>query len=875
MRVYGLRTLGSLSLARDAETGTVEQGPEVAHQRKPLALLAILAAAAPHGVSRDRLLLLLWPESHTERARGALKTMVHALRKQLGTDVVVGVAELRLGAGVVSSDIERFRAALASGDDAAAVAAYGGPFLDSVHLDAAPEFDQWASAQRARVQGEFCDALERLAARASTEGRLTDAVRWWRARHAADPLHAPTSLHLMRALVAAGDRDGALLHARAHESLVRQELDVTADPEVVRFAEALRDGSAEAAPPAGRVPGQPPAAPASDDTAPRGAGAAEPSRRSRSHRRSYAIGALVVAALSMGVAVLRPRPDGAASAPIPNVLQANRVAVAVFVNRTGERALDALGAMSADWVTRGLAQTPSAEVFDIGGLFVSGRTPDGAAMEPRALARANGAGLVVAGNYYKVGTRIAFSVQLIDVASGRVVRALRPVEGDADRPLAAVEELRLQVASAIAMLLDPRFGQLTAAPQVPPRYEAYTEFAAAQEVYWRGDWEAALPHFRRAVALDTNFVAALAFVSTVAAGTGRCALVDSVLEAYRARRPSPNDVDWITVQVSRERCDKNWEGHNRLLRERLALLRGSRFVATVLSTGYRQLNRPGEALALLADIVPARDLGWLPQAGRAYFWRELAANHHLLHDYAAEGAVADQMVAAGVDPLATTYIRARALAALGRGDSATALMESIASLSPNPSLVMGLTGLLPPLEIGTPGWVMYQVALELAAHGDSAHAQRVMGGSAHWFAATRETESATVGSTILYTRVLEWLGRGEEAKSIAAALVARDSTSIHARGSLGLVAASMGDADAAGRADRWLEAQPPRFPAGLPTLYRAQIAAALGDSSRAHAMLRALPHGAHPLDVLNFHVDPSLARLRTSETMRRWMVPRG
>jgi DNA-binding SARP family transcriptional activator/TolB-like protein len=867
--------------------GGEEQGPEVASQRKPLALLAILAAAAPHGASRDRLLLLLWPDSHTERARGALKTMVHALRKQLGPEVVEGVAELQLGSSVVASDIGRFRAALASGDDAAAVAAYGGPFLDGVYLDAAPEFERWASDERARLHGELRDALERLAARASSEGQLTDAVRWWRARHAADPLHAPTSLRFMRALAAAGDRAGALLHARAHESLVRSELDVAADPEVLGFAETLRAGGDLELAATGRdVPNTPPGppsivpciapgSPAVADTREGRAAMVEPASRPALYRRWPVIGALALAAFALGFTTLNLRRDRSSDTATASALQANRVAVAVFVNRTGVRALDVLGTMSSDWVTRGLAQTPGAEVFDIGGLFLSGRAPDGAAVDPRELARANGAGLVVAGNYYKVGSRIAFSVQLLDVASGRVVRALGPVEGDADQPLAAVEEMRQQVASAVAISLDPRLGELTRVQLVPPRYDAYTEFAAGQEIYWRGDWEAALPHFRRAVALDSNFMAALAFVSVAAVGTGRCALVDSVLQRYGARRPPPNDLDWLTVQVSRARCESNHEEHNRLVRERLALMRGSRFVTMVLSTGYRQLNRPSEALALLADVIHSRDLGWLPQAGRAFYWRELAANNHLLHDYASERGVADQMAAAGVHRLTTTYVRARALAGLGHGDSAVALMDGIAGLSPDPALVAGTTGLLPPMQVATPGWVMYQVALELAAHGDSVAARGVMERSAHWFASARQTEPVPLAPTVVYTRVLEWLGRGQEARSIADALAIRESTSIHARGSLGLVAANAGDADAALRADRWLEEQPPRFPKGLPILYRAQIAAALGDTARAGVMLRALPHAAHPLDVVHFHTDPSLARLRASETMRRWMVPRG
>jgi len=49
-----------------------------------------------------------------------------------------------------------------------------------------------------------------------------------------------------------------------------------------------------------------------------------------------------------------------------------RVAVAVFVNRTGDPSLEPLGSMAADWVTRGLTQTALVDVVDLGSLYVGG-----------------------------------------------------------------------------------------------------------------------------------------------------------------------------------------------------------------------------------------------------------------------------------------------------------------------------------------------------------------------------------------------------------------------------------------------------------------------------------------------------------------------
>ncbi|MEO6444488.1 MAG: hypothetical protein ABIZ91_15250, partial [Gemmatimonadaceae bacterium] len=586
-------------------------------------------------------------------------------------------------------------------------------------------------------------------------------------------------------------------------------------------------------------------------------------------------GVLVAAAIIGAVAlVARPGPGAPIPGATPVALVPNRVAVSVFVNRTGDPARDVLGTMVADWVTRGLVRTPNAEVFDEGGLFLGGRAADGVPVAPREMARANGAGLVVAGNYYGDGERITFSVQLVDVASGRVLRALEPVDGDAAEPRAAMEEVRQRVASALATYLDPRLQQITVPPLVPPRYDAYTEFAAGQEVYWRGDWADALPHFRRAVALDSTFMAALAYVSVAAAGLGRCALVDSVRQEFGALRPSPTDADWLTVQVSTARCASDFAEHNRVARERLALMPGSRFVTFIIAIGLHGLNRPGEALAILNDLEPARDLGWLPLRGRTLYWYELATDHHLLRDYRAERAVAERMRLATASPLATAYLRARALAGLGAGDSALAVLDRIGEFGPDPLLVAGRSGQLLPPQVASPGWVMFQVGLELTAHGDAATARAAMERAARWFESVRRKAAPlSFGHAVSYALVLEALGRFDEARAEAEALVQRDGTSTEAHGTLGVIAARMGDPATATRMDQWLSARPPRFPLGLPILYRAEIAAVRGDTSAARAQLEALPKGAHPLDVLYFHIDPAFAALRESPVMRRWVVP--
>ena len=74
-----LTVLGGLSLHRDGVR--LEGAPA---QPKRLALLAALAASGGKGVSREKLMALLWPEADDERARRSLAQAVYALRQELG-----------------------------------------------------------------------------------------------------------------------------------------------------------------------------------------------------------------------------------------------------------------------------------------------------------------------------------------------------------------------------------------------------------------------------------------------------------------------------------------------------------------------------------------------------------------------------------------------------------------------------------------------------------------------------------------------------------------------------------------------------------------------------------------------------------------------
>lgn len=235
--ILRLETFGTTNLLR---------GQESAPQRRRVALFALLAVAGDRGMSREKMLGYLWPESTTDNARHSLDQLIYGIRRTYGESVLVGINPIHLNCQRVSSDIADFENGLDTRDFESAVRVYGGPFLDGFFVPDAPEFDRWATVERQRFEERALRAFDELAREASARSDYSRAADWLRKRAALDPLSAHSAVLLMEALANAGDTASALQHAALYERLVRQELDSDPDPAVTTLAAQLRSKVPEA-----------------------------------------------------------------------------------------------------------------------------------------------------------------------------------------------------------------------------------------------------------------------------------------------------------------------------------------------------------------------------------------------------------------------------------------------------------------------------------------------------------------------------------------------------------------------------------------------------------------------------------------------------
>ncbi|MGK7311942.1 MAG: AfsR/SARP family transcriptional regulator, partial [Candidatus Longimicrobiales bacterium M2_2A_002] len=252
MSTFHVRLLGGFAI----ESPSTKASPSLS-QRRPEAVLAVLAVCGDLGCTRERVIGLLWPERDEATARHNLRDALYAIRKVLGREAITGTGDmLHLDPDVVSTDVQQFRAALRDDRLADAVALYGGPLLDGFHPGDALEFERWLEDARARLFRERQDAVKELARRAEGTGRWDEAARWWARAVAADPYDTRLVAQRVIALARSGDRANAVLEGEAHVQRLRTDLDLDPGDPFLEELGRVRSGEISAAvPPSGPAAG--------------------------------------------------------------------------------------------------------------------------------------------------------------------------------------------------------------------------------------------------------------------------------------------------------------------------------------------------------------------------------------------------------------------------------------------------------------------------------------------------------------------------------------------------------------------------------------------------------------------------------------------
>ena len=657
-----LRTLGGLSVESN---GQPPSGAGV--QRRRLALLALLARAGARGLSRDKILAFLWPETESEKARHALTNALYALRRDLREEkLFIEGAELRLNPQVITSDVAEFVAAIEAREYERAAALYEGPFLDGVFVSDAPEFERWVEQERADLAHAAETTFETLARSARQRGDHRGAVQWWRRVVTMNPTRGDAAVGYMEALAAAGDRAGALQFARVHELRMQEEFEIPPDPAVSAYVAALRAGTLPS-----ETPRQPPVT--SDVPAPITTSEASVERPRRRLTRRTWTAVTIAAAMLVVAAALRNR-EREFSRRVPPANPA--IVVLPFTDLSPDRDQQHFADGIAEELTTALAQVHGLRVV----AQTSAMALRDAKLDVREIGQRLGVTNVLEGSVRTDRDRHRVTVQLIDVATG-YHRWAKGYEYRTRDVFAIQDSITRSVLNELSVGLASASEPARAERLRDP--EAYTLYLRGQFFYAKRTEDAlnaALRYFKQAVERDPGFAPAHAGVAQTLNGLAVGLRAPRALRrqarhaALQALALDSTLADAITTLATLENHDgMDFVESERLFRRAIALAPGYARAHHGLGNLLGRVGKPDEAQREL-EIAHALDPLSL-QVENALALRLLANGHD-------SAAFAHWTAILEMDP---NFIPARRRLAIGymtrrRIDDAIRILEATVSL---------------------------------------------------------------------------------------------------------------------------------------------------------------------------------------------------
>ena len=550
-------------------------------------------------------------------------------------------------------------------------------------------------------------------------------------------------------------------------------------------------------------------------------------------------------------------------------IEEHRIVVAPLENLTGDSTLASFGRLASGWISTGLAQTRRFEVVDaqtaqLTSSIVAGIPrvfrPDDRGV---ALAKEVGAGLLISGEYFVQGDSIRVHVQMTDVESGRVVGTPGPpVSGARGDEHAIVQQLAERVVGMAASVVDRSYaGTGMAGGTLPQSYQAFREAKLAWDSVLRrrrgGRVPACTP--RRGDRHDLHDAArdpgAPAPEHAQLAGSR---FARAHMEAHR-HTLSPLELAVVDMFAAAARGDL--ANHLRGALRVAEAAPGSSETRTYAARLAVNANRPGLALQQLDLVSPTRGVMLLVPWYRN--WESAA--YHLMGEHDAELRAARKGIRRFPDVPTAVATYGRALAAQGKGDEVRELIARLPGAGTSQAARRWKIAL---------DW-----SRELRAHGHTDDAQRVLA-----MLRTQLQQAPASPVTDRYrATALQELGEHAAAYALWQRVHAADSASLEVRGNLGVAAARAGDTARARAMAASIATVREPYAHGRDAMWRARIAAALGDVEQAVMLVgEALAAGyprffdpaGGPYDEPELHADPALQPLGRHAAFRALLAPR-
>lgn len=221
-------------------------------RRKNRALVYYLAAHDTP-LTRDHLLAFFWPDHERVASQQILRTMLHDLRRQLGSAIQAEDDMVGLASDTIV-DVRLFSASLHSWASdpqtlATALDAYRGDFLAGFSLPESPQFDDWIAGESEHYRLMAIKGFTALARLYESRRDYASALDALRRALALDALQEDLQREAMRLHYLSGDRAAAVRRFEVLRKLLDEEMGVPPMPETRTLYDAIITDSLVSSPP--------------------------------------------------------------------------------------------------------------------------------------------------------------------------------------------------------------------------------------------------------------------------------------------------------------------------------------------------------------------------------------------------------------------------------------------------------------------------------------------------------------------------------------------------------------------------------------------------------------------------------------------------
>jgi hypothetical protein len=457
--------------------------------------------------------------------------------------------------------------------------------------------------------------------------------------------------------------------------------------------------------------------------------------------------------------------------------------------------------------------------------------------------------VLIGGVFDQHGDDLSFYTRVTRGSDGKIIYAPEPVTLPKAGVAEALGSLHQNVKAFVDMYVagwDP-----TVLSRLPV-LEAEREYVSGVELFER-ETPRAMRHFQRALEIDPLFVPPRLFiVGTYLLGGLFPQAADALAPLVEARqRLSRYEQAWVDRFVA-ELGGRHTESLAAIL-EAEKLAPQDYLVNFSVGVSQLRLNRPAAALATFAKVP---DPEWLARVG-AHGLRlnaSLAARHFLGH-FEQERQEAREAQRKEARSLVPREAEARALIGLGQHAEALRVIDDLLTMP------------------GAAGPALLNAVLELRAHGNRPQSLQLAKRAVERYRNLPPNLAGTEAIQSELARALYAAEEWAECQKVVQTLARTVRDKPEYLGLLGAIAARRGDRARATAHSESLRRLSQAYLFGSHTMWRARVAALLGDTASAGDLLRdAISQGA--FYGINLHRDMDLEPLKDDTAFRELMRPK-